>query len=142
MVCLRDDFEFIVRASMDKLFYLPIVFLLSACSPEQELETINPTVIAKEIKHCVDHKLGNAYCDELKVVSKRVQFLSYSLSMDPQGYGQTILKLQEKIAEEQAALKSDNKTNVSQSDVTHDKQRLRERLAMLKWLASPRGKTQ
>lgn len=70
-------------------------------------------------------------------LAKQMNELAYQLQYNPQGFGQQILLLQETIAQQEAALKLNQAMPETKSSLAKNKQNLKQRLAVVKWLESP-----
>lgn len=85
---------------------------------------LHPDALQKAMAACPQKQPRDISCEQLKAIALRVNNLAYQLRLNPQEYGKEILALQEAIA------KQENKIN---------KRDLEERLAIVKWLESPKG---
>jgi hypothetical protein len=105
---------------------LSLIALISMAHTERYYN-LHPDALQKAIAACPQKQPRDVSCDQLKVIALRVNKLAYQLRLNPQEYGKEILALQEAIA------KQDNK------NAETNKRDLRERLAIVKWLESPKG---
>lgn len=110
-----------------------------ACSAHDENYYLsNPLTLQQALNKCPGQQ-GQLSCDQLKILALRVNEFAYQLRMDPQNFGKQILGLQETLA-----MNNDNfERNPTQSnlkaEINKNKQELKERLAVVKWLESPGG---
>jgi hypothetical protein len=96
---------------------------------------LHPKVLQQALNAC-PKQTTSLDCEQLKKIASDTNILVYELRMDPQGYGQKILALQEKVAVLEAEL-TKTKSQEAQSVLKQNKQQLSERLAVVKWLESP-----
>ena len=101
--------------------------------------SLHPNALQAAIETCSKQNTGDASCEQLHAVATKVNKLAYQLRLNPQGYGQDILKLQETIAKQTLSLRGALNQSELQSSMMENKQQLEERLAVVKWLESPGG---
>ena len=99
---------------------------------------LHPKELQERILACPAKQPRDIRCDELKVVALRVNSLAYELRWDPLAFGKKILSLQEEIARQAEALKT-NPSAVVQTAYDSNKESLDDRLAVVRWLESPEG---
>ena len=107
------------------LFLILLPFTTNATKSERYYR-LNPEALQKAIAACPEKNPKSISCDQLRSIALNINDLAYQLRDDPQGYGKTILKLQETIAKQD-----------SSPDHIKIKGDLEERLAVVKWLTSP-----
>lgn len=115
-----------------------LILVLSACATsEKQYYQNNPKALQKAISACPAKHPSGISCDELANMASTMNQLAYQLQMNPQRFGKKILALQERLAVQQANLR----TNSSQPDlkvaIEKNKQQLSEYLTVVKWLESP-----
>ena len=117
-----------------------ILLGLSACSPENEQKySTNPKALQQAMKQCPEHPPKKITCEQLSNISMHVNQLAYKLRLDQQAYGKDILALQSMITEQRSALeKNPSKAELHQS-LKNNQKLLQEHLAVVRWLASPKG---
>lgn len=93
---------------------------------------VHPKALQEAIAKCPSESPKLVNCDELHQIAIKVNEYVYALRISPQGYGQSILALQQTIANQ--VDKPELKTQYEQN-----LQELRERLAIVSWLESPGG---
>ena len=110
--------------------YITLMILplwLSSCSEPHDATfySLHPKYLQEAIEQCPEqHPDGVTTCEELNEIATRANELISELHYNPQGFGQKILKLQEE------GVTSDTQNNAVE---------LAERLAIIKWLESPKG---
>ena len=113
---------------------------LASCTAHNErYYRLNPKVLQLAIADCPDKKPADISCEQLKNIAAQVNELAYQLRLNPQGYGNDVLKLQETIAKQELSLSKASNQHEPQSSLMENKQQLEERLAVVKWLESPGG---
>jgi len=113
------------------------LFTVSVFAADAVYYHLNPNVLQKVIQKCPTQQPEGLSCRQLTKIALQVNKLAYELRLDPQGFGQKILSLQEALVNQQEAVQQ--KPNQSELQVTlhHSQRELRERLAIVKWLESP-----
>lgn len=115
------------------IFISCAAFNVAACSPhDAEYFAIHPKLLEDAIAECPDKAPKLVSCDDLHNTALKVNNFVYELRMSPQGFGKTILALQETIAAQELANQSD-----AMPLLEKNKKELRERLAIVGWLESP-----
>lgn len=110
-----------------------VTLSLSGCSPhDAQYYREHPKALQEAIAGCPAKAPQLVDCDELHQIAIQVNDYVYELRMSPQGYGKTILSLQETIAKQKSAHQAPTTTLLDKN-----KQELRERLAIVDWLESP-----
>ena len=106
---------------------------------DEQYYSVHPNDLQKAIEACAQHKSKGMSCERLKNMASRVNESAYQLRANPQEYGKIILDLQEKVAKQEAALSGAHNQHEGRASLDENKQRLQERLAIVKWLESPAG---
>ncbi|MDF1756907.1 MAG: hypothetical protein P1U74_01220 [Legionellaceae bacterium] len=120
-----------------KLVYLVFFLSCSAFAEDANFYKMNPQKIQKELTSCPKKHLNGVSCDELNGIASHINDLAISLQLDPQGYGITILKMQEKLAK-MIDLENKQQNDVELlAEINKNQQDINERLAIIKWLESP-----
>lgn len=110
-----------------------VTLTATACTTQDEQYfNVHPKALQEAIAACPDKAPKYVSCDSLRELAIKVNELVYELRMSPQGFGKSILSLQEKIAAEESGHES-----VAESVLEKNKAELRERLAVVGWLESP-----
>lgn len=106
---------------------------LVACGARDEAYyRVHPKALQDVIADCPQKAPLLVSCDVLHQIALHVNDYVYELRMSPQGYGQSILSLQEKIAQQERS-----KNEEVERAMNQNKQELQERLAVVSWLESP-----
>lgn len=112
---------------------LSVSLNVMACTPhDEQYYRIHPKALQEAVAECPGKAPKLLNCDELHNIAIKVNELVYELRMSPQGYGKSILALQETIASQELAHQPDIKPMLDKN-----KLELRERLAIVNWLESP-----
>ena len=124
---------------MIKHFSLAILSLWSVASfaHDESYYSAHPKELQQAFNKCPEQQTTKLSCEQLKAIALRLNTLAYELRLDPQGYGQKILALQEEIAANELTSQHNMQANDSQSVLAKNKKQLKERLAIVKWLESP-----
>lgn len=110
----------------------------NACfSRDQGYFKTHPKALQEALTQCPDKAPKLVECDELQKIAVNINDFVNELRMSPQGYGQTILHLQEKIATQMASLSEASDPSELTASLDKDKQELQERMAVVNWLESP-----
>jgi chromosome segregation ATPase len=121
-----------------RILLLVLTFWIAACSAHDErYYSLHPNALQEALKNCNQKSKNGLTCAELKEVAVRMNELAYQLRDDPQGYGKQILALQEKIANQESDLEKNLNQPELKTAIANNKNQLRERLAVVKWLESP-----
>lgn len=104
-----------------------------------EKSGIDVEAIQKEIGHCSKDKSNSDRCSKLQVLASKLNGLVDELRTGPQQFGLKILRLQETIVAEEEALKSNPDQPSLRKQLAAHKESLQERLAIVKWLESPKS---
>lgn len=117
--------------AMKRSVFLLIIGLLSACGAEdQAYFEQHPRALQQKIAQCTQATQVTKTCTDLQTLAGKMAVLAMALQSDPQGFGKTILTLQQQLAKpDQLGAKS----RAQKQD------ELRLRLAVVKWLESPGG---
>lgn len=115
------------------LLLFPVTISLTGCSPhDARYYREHPKALQEAIAACPATAPQLVDCDVLHQIAIQVNDYVYELRMSPQGYGKTILSLQEIIAKEASGHQANRKGLLDKH-----LQELRERLAIVNWLESP-----
>lgn len=111
---------------------------VTACSAhDEQYYRIHPDALKQALQKCPQQSPEKISCDELHEASMRLTSLAFQLRTSPQHFGQEILKLQEIIAKQKKALQDSPEQRDLEKSLKKNQQRLKERLAVVKWLESP-----
>ncbi len=111
----------------------------TAIAHDASYYSLHPVELQKLLEHCPNKQPNDVSCEALNDVALRANQLVFELQKSPQLFGQKILSLQEAKSMLEADLnRYPQKTELLTSIADH-KQELGERLAIVKWLESPRG---
>lgn len=120
------------------LMALPLLANSSSVHDET-FYSLHPSELQKAIEQCPSaHPIGIT-CEQLIDSAKRANVLISELHYNPQGFGQNILTLQEELAKLRSSLKTSADQIEIQASIDKNKTQLNERLAIVKWLTSPKG---
>jgi flagellar motor component MotA len=123
---------------MIKLFVVIVAMIgISPCVAHENYYKENPKALQKVLQECSQNNPKGIDCDQLRVVANQISESVHELQIDPQGYGQRILALQELIAKQTSALQDGAAESELQTSLKENIQQLQERLAIVKWLESP-----
>lgn len=122
-----------MKKSWGLWFLLPVSISLTGCSPhDARYYREHPKALQDAIAECPVKAPKLVNCEVLHQIAIQVNDYVYELRMSPQGYGRTILSLQETIAKQVSSDQANTKEALEKN-----KQELRERLAIVNWLESP-----
>ncbi len=116
-----------------------LVFLLTACASSDNMRYyhLHPKALQVALKNCPQLHPKKTTCAELAHVAREVNFLAYKLQRDPQGFGNSILMAQAKLAQLEADLIRNNTRSDLSMQIVQSKQKIAEYLAVVQWLESP-----
>jgi hypothetical protein len=122
--------------------YMLLLFIAKtalACPAKDETYYLNhPKVLQEATQACPDTPPKHLSCKEIGSIGQHMQNLAYELQDNPQQFGIRILSVQQIISEKQAALAADPNNKQLATELSHNQQELLYRLAVVKWLESPR----
>ena len=118
------------------IFFTAIWFTACSAHDEQYYRS-HPGAIKQALQKCPQQSPKKISCDELHKVSMRLTALAFQLRTGPQHFGQEILKLQQTIAKQKKILLENPEQRDMEKSLENNQQRLKERLAVVKWLESP-----
>lgn len=95
--------------------------------------------LQKAIKQCPEKQPTAITCEQLERIAIQANSLADELRYSPQDFGQKILALQEARAKLSRRLEKNATQPETQALLNKNKRSLVERLAVVKWLESPRG---
>ena len=134
IVCwLNNDSMIKARSDMMKLLsgmicLMAVSWPLMACTPHDATYfKQNPKALQSAIAECPNKAPKGITCDALHEIAIKVNEWVYELRMNPQGFGDSILSLQQTLAK-------DSLTAIQQKKIQDE---LRDRLAIVSWLESP-----
>lgn len=118
---------------MQNLIKFIFVFIIStqlvACGKKNEnYYWHHPESLQKALNLCPGTQPKEISCEDLQRIARKLNDYSYELRKNPQEFGGEILKLQQKIGKK-------SKLNENTASLKNE---LQERLAVVKWLESPR----
>lgn len=122
--------------------YLVIILIglgLSSCTTKNEqYYQLHPKELQKAIAMCTNHLLPKTSltCDQLERINNTMNGLAFQLQINPQGFGNKIIKLQQNIATQQIEI-NNHSTGQLKDSLEKNKLDLAYYLAVVKWLESP-----
>ena len=123
---------------MKYIILLTASFWVSACTAHDEhYYSLHPSQLQKALTVCSKHSSSDLTCAQLKEIALHINKLAYELRLNPQEFGKQILSLQENIAQQESTLKKGSPSPELDSLLIENKQNLKQRLAIVKWLESP-----
>ena len=108
-------------------------------SQDATFYSLHPVALQKALEKCPAAHPEGVSCEALDACATRANRLVSELHYSPQAFGQKILSLQEDMAKIESKLKLHPTHESLQSSLSESQFLLRERLAIVKWLESPRG---
>ncbi len=115
------------------LLLLSVSMSLTACGPrDARYYREHPKALQEAIAECPARAPALVDCDALHQIAIQVNEYVYELRMSPQGFGKTILSLQETIAKQASSQQADHESLLDKNTKA-----LKERLAIVNWLESP-----
>lgn len=126
---------------MNKCLVLIIIILgLTSCTvKDEQYYRSHPKELTAAIETCVDKKSNRLTCHQLEEIALQMSQLAYQLQSSPQGFGNKIITLQEKIANEKMKLEKNGPDLQTEKDLEQNQHQLVELLSVVKWLESPEG---
>lgn len=114
-------------------------FSLVACASQKNEAYYrqHPQLLQQAVQGCPGKQPAQLSCEQLVQISQGVNELAYQLQINPQAFGKSILQLQETLGQQQAALRNNPDQAELKIEIEKNKQKLAERLAIVKWLESP-----
>jgi hypothetical protein len=113
---------------------------LAACSSEKEQGySTRPKALQQALQKCPEHAPKHVSCEKLSEIAVHVNALAYKLRVDQQAYGKDILALQETITAQRSNLEKHPEQGELQKSLKNNQKSLQEHLAVVRWLASPKG---
>lgn len=97
----------------------------------------HPEALQKVIADCPHKQPKNISCKKLQEIGLRLNNFIFKFQTDAQNYGQDILNLQNKIVLEEEELTKSPESDALKLAIEKDKMEVGERLAIVRWLASP-----
>ncbi len=121
------------------LLLAPLFPNTAALAHDLDYYRLHPVDLQQALDQCPGKHPAGISCEQLDECATRANELVSELHHSPQGFGKKILALQESVAAVVAELKSQPHRTRLKASLEKDKMQLRERLAIVKWLESPRG---
>ncbi len=118
------------------LMMMPL--LANACAHDEAYYRVHMPQLQTVLNKCPDSAPVGVSCVQLQKIALRANELGDELRSDPQGFGQKILALQEIMSQDNASLKKNHHQPALQESIAQHQTQLDERLAIVKWLESPR----
>lgn len=115
------------------------LWITTGFAQDEHYYSVHPDALRKVIVDCPKKQANNISCEQLNHLATQLNELAYQLRSDPQGYGKRILALQETIAKQETALDNTSEQAELVPLLNENKLRLEQRIAVVKWLESPRG---
>lgn len=101
--------------------------------------SLHPVELQQALEKCPQIQPTGVSCQQLNELGIHANQLVSELHYNPQVFGQKILALQETLIKLEVELKDKPDSEHLLTTVDENKMQLRERLAIVKWLESPRG---
>ena len=121
------------------LMVTPLLAGNSIAAQDANFYRLHPVELQQALEKCpATHPVGVS-CEQLDECATRANKLVSELQHNPQTFGQKILILQEDRAKLEAKLKGNSQESDLRGSLDSNKMQLSERLAVVKWLESPRG---
>jgi len=109
-----------------------------ACSAHDDhYYSLHPDALQQALKKCPEQQPSQISCAQLKDVADRVNALAYELRLNPQDFGKQILVLQQTVAKQESVLQQQVNQPALTAELDKNRQQLKDRLAIVKWLESP-----
>ena len=123
------------------ILILALPLLAESCSAAHDASfySLHPNALQQAIDRCPGTHPAGVDCEQLNQVAMRANNLASELHEDPQAFGKKILALQEDLAKLNKALQNKPNQPELQASINSNNMQLGERLAIVKWLESPRG---
>ena len=100
----------------------------------------HPDELQKSLILCPKQTDSALSCDDMVLLAKEINALSYDLQKDPQLFGQKITTLQTLIINQEKSLKLSNTNHdLLTEEISKNKKQLMTLLSIVKWLESPQG---
>jgi hypothetical protein len=100
----------------------------------------HPDELQKALILCPKQTDAMLSCDDMVLLAKEINALSYDLQKDPQLFGQKITTLQTLIINQEKSLKLSNTNHdLLKEEISKNKKQLMTLLSIVKWLESPQG---
>jgi len=111
---------------------------LVACGVQDEhYYRTHPQALQQALKFCPGVQPSGLSCAAPMPIAASVNELAYQLQYSPQHFGQQIIALQEKLAQQEAVFAKDSNQAELKLAIEKNKQNLAERMAIVRWLESP-----
>ncbi|MGQ3887712.1 hypothetical protein ACQUW5_01615 [Legionella sp. CNM-1927-20] len=116
-----------------------MLFLTSCMAHDEEYYRNNPRALQAALKQC-PNKQPSIGCDKLNDIAEDMNRFAFELQLNPQRFGQKILDLQMQLAKIQDELKQNPTKSALEDKIIEERQELKTRLAVVKWLESPESR--
>ena len=118
---------------------IPLLVNHSAVAQDITFYRLHPVELQTALQQCPVTQPAGVSCEQLNKLAIRTNQFVSELQYNPQIFGQRILSLQETQAKLKMELVDKPGALPLQTAFDENKMQLRERLAIVKWLESPRG---
>lgn len=118
---------------------LPLLAGSCSASHDASFYSLHPNALQQAIDQCPGTHPAGVACEQLNQLAVRANTLASELHDNPQAFGKKILALQEDLAKLTDELQNNPQQPELQAAINSNKMQLGERLAVVKWLESPRG---
>lgn len=125
------------NGSKSLVFILLTLGLNSCSAKDEQYYRLHPKELQSAVKTCEQGKTNHLSCQKIEKLAIRMNGLAYQLQINPQGFGQKILLLQQTIASQQKQLSQDTSKSELKENIIQNKKELAELLSVVKWLESP-----
>ena len=123
--------------------YFIVCFLacwMTACSAKDEnYYSTHPEALQSALDACPAKSPKYLDCQTLEKLASRLNGYAYEVRTNPRAFGVEILNLQEEIAQQQARLDKSPKDQMLERELASNQKKLKEQLAIIRWLMSPGG---
>lgn len=119
------------------LIILVVLGLTSCNKKDEQYYQEHPAELQTAIKACPNKQPEGLSCKQINAIGNQMTNLAYQLQYSPQGFGNKILNLQQKIAEQKMDLQKETSNSDLKLSIQQDEQELAVYLAVVKWLESP-----
>ena len=117
----------------------PLLAGNSVAAQDANFYRLHPVELQQALEQCPATHPAGVSCEQLDECATRANTLVSELHRNPQTFGQKILVLQEERAKLEAKLNGNSQESDLRGSLDSNKMQLSERLAIVKWLESPRG---
>ena len=121
------------------IFIVTFLWITTGITADVRYYRLHPHALQTVLQACPKPPSIEISCEQLANIAAHLNAGAQQLRSNPQGYGKKILSLQEAIAKQESMLHTSTLKTDLQSSLNDNRQRLQERLAIVKWLESPEG---